>query len=113
MSRESCPLQQIKTGFDYLAVELPKDPVVSELLNCSASADLLSTDAQLLVTEIFGSAIDLGRHTDKIRSDVPAEAIVEWIVEQLFLELHRRNQCVDGARTGPSVLRWSALTVGN
>lgn len=81
---------KIRAAFLYLVRELPRDPVFSELFAIHTAVDV-DTDVHDLVAATLGPVIENGRRAGQIRTDVPIDDILSWVVEQVYLSMQQRG----------------------
>jgi len=98
MSRHVGALAQLEVAFVYLVGEVSNDPIVRELFALRSSDDLGPGTHDMAVAT-FGSAVADGRTTGEIRTDVSADQIIDWTVEQLYLAVRQAD------RSGTAVLQ--------
>ena len=100
---------KIETAFLYLARELPADPVMRALFMVQTAADI-GDEAGELATATLGPVIEEGRASGMIRTDVSAERVMSWIVEQLYLAIQQPDRSDDAVRDRVRLFLIPALT---
>ncbi|MUL65983.1 hypothetical protein BOO86_16015 [Mycobacterium sp. CBMA 234] len=83
--------EKLHVAFQFLVRELPEDPVMRAVVTVRTAADL-TIDVHDLLAETFGPVVDTGRVSGEIRADVPAEQVILWIVEQLYLAIQQPDR---------------------
>jgi AcrR family transcriptional regulator len=99
----------IEIAFLYLARELPADPVMRALFMVQTAADI-GDEAGELATATLGPVIEQGRSCGVIRTDVSAERVMSWIVEQLYLAIQQPDRADDAVRERVRLFLIPALT---
>jgi len=97
MAGEATASEKLQAAFQFLVRELPEDPVMRAVVTVRTAADL-TADVHDLLIETFGPVIESGRLSGEIRSDVPAEQVMRWIVEQLYLAIQQPDRDADAVR---------------
>ncbi len=100
---------KIETAFRHLVRELPADPVMRALFIVQTAADI-GDEAGELATATLGPVIDQGRSSRVIRTDVSAERVMSWLVEQLYLAIQQPDRTDDAVRKRVRLFLIPALT---
>jgi AcrR family transcriptional regulator len=109
MDRCTSVFDKIETAYLYLTRELLDDPVMRALFMVQTAADI-GDEASELAMATLGPVIDQGRANGIIRTDVSAERIMAWIVEQLYLAIQQTDRTDAAVRERVRLFLIPALT---
>ncbi|OBK63262.1 TetR family transcriptional regulator [Mycobacterium colombiense] len=88
--------EKLEAAFIYNARELPKDPAIAELMSRrSESVHDPRSHGQAMMAA--GPVLEEGQRNGEIRTDLPLDEIIDFIVEQTFLaaeEIDRSEEAV-------------------
>lgn len=81
----------------YNARELPKDPVIKALM-AQRSASVQDPDIRVITEQISGPTLAAGQAAGIIRSDVPMQELIDFLVEQTYLAAEYPDRSEHAAR---------------
>lgn len=109
MDRCTSVFDKIETAYLHLVRELPSDPVMRALFMVQTAADIGDEGAELAMATL-GPVIEQGRVAGVIRTDVSAERVMSWIVEQLYLAMQQPDRTDEAVRERVRLFLIPALT---
>lgn len=97
MDAKTGVFDKLEVGFVYNAHELPKDPAILALM-ARRSAAIHDPRVHADAVRSIGYVLEQGQRSGEIRSDVPIDELVTFIVEQTFLAVEDVDRSEEAVR---------------